>query len=99
MAAMRTTAAIHTPRRKSQEISDVAPYHSSTSHSAAVPATRLVGLNVARLVMPQGRGRERGDEVAERVGGLAPAPLAERVREDCHHEPLDGVVLVEAAAL
>src|SRR5206468_11299250 len=99
MAAMRTTAAIHTPRRKSQEISDVAPYHSSTSHSAAAPATRQVGLNVARLVLPQGRDRERGDELADRVGRLAPAPHAETVREDRHREQLDVVGQDEVAAL
>ena len=55
MIATTSITAIQSDRRYSQGTSDAVPYHSTTTASAAAPASLQVGL---RLVLPQGWQRK-----------------------------------------
>ena len=74
-------ARIHAASKKSQGTCEVAPYHSRTSHSAATPDTRQVGLSRLSSALSQRRNRQRGQDLAQHVGGPTPAAHAKAMGE------------------
>src|SRR5437773_10540410 len=92
-------ASTHAASKNSQDTSEVAPYHSRTSHSATAPMTRQVGLRCFSLVLAKRWDRERRHDLVEHVRGLPSPPHAEAMREHGDGEQPDVLGQADVAAL
>src|SRR5207302_4176747 len=98
-AAATTNARIHAASRNSHGTSDVAPYHSRTSHNTPAPRTRQVGLRFLASVLAQRRDREGGNHLSKHVSRVAAAFHPEAVGEHRRGEKLHVVRQNEIPAL
>src|SRR6266576_1869922 len=94
-----TRANNHAASRNSHDTSEVAPYHSRTSHSASAPTTRQVGLTAFSSVLAQGRDRQCRNDLRQHLRCLAATAHAQPVRDHGRGQQLDVVRNDEVATL